>query len=206
MKNIGILDYGVGNLRSVYFAVDAVEGSPHLVTNHKDIAGKDALILPGVGAFAHTAKAFSDSGLKQPTLDAIDAGIPVLGICVGMQLLFDESLEFGVTRGLGLLRGSVRKIEPKPEGNGRSRLPVIGWFRTLDLAADRRGYYFLHSFTAQPDDPAIVHKSYIYQNTTLTASVVSGNVMGTQFHPERSAQDGLTLLSTFVSTGSIATA
>lgn len=206
MKNIGILDYGVGNLRSVYFAIDAVDGAPHLVNNHTDMSGMDALILPGVGAFAHTAKAFSDSGLKQSTLDAIDAGIPVLGICVGMQLLFDESQEFGVTRGLGLLRGAVQKIDPNPENDGRSRLPVIGWFRTLDLGPDRRGYYFLHSFAAQPDDPSIIHKSYVYQNATVTASVVSGNIMGTQFHPERSAQDGLELLSTFVSTGSIASA
>jgi len=205
-KRIGIIDYGVGNIRSVYHAVNAVGGEAHLVSDPGGIADMDALILPGVGAFGHTAAAFAASRLKAPTLDAVDRGVPLLGICVGMQLLFEESHEFGVTPGLGLLGGAVRKIEPQHRSNWRPRLPVIGWFRTADLPEHRRGYYFLHSFAAVPTDSSDIHQTYEYEGTTVTASVIRGTVMGTQYHPERSAADGLEVLGRFVVSGSIAEA
>ena len=201
--SIGILDYGIGNIRSVYFAVEAAAARPHLITDWQDLGRMDALILPGVGAFGRTATAFERSGLQQPTLDAVADGKPLLGICVGMQLLFEESTEFGSHPGLGLLRGTVDKIPVRKTGRGYGRLPVIGWFPTSDLPAGERGYYFLHSFAANPADPGDLYQTYDYEGLQITASVVRGNVMGTQYHPERSATGGLELLARFAATGTI---
>lgn len=197
-KKIGIIDYGVGNLRSVYYAIERVGGMPELVSTKDALRRHDALVLPGVGAFPHTAQALSSSGLRIPVIERAAEGATLLGICVGMQLLFEESHEFGVTPGLGLLAGSVQRI------NVEERLPVIGWFRTSELATSRRGYYFLHSFAAKPSDPTDVFQTYQYGDAEITASVVRGNIMGTQYHPERSASDGLAVLASFVEQGTIA--
>jgi len=201
--DVGILDYGIGNIRSVYYAVKAAGAEPHLITDHTDIGRMHALILPGVGAFGRTAAAFKASDLQKPTLDAVAAGKPLLGICVGMQLLFETSNEFGAQPGLGLLRGTVDKIPARKSATSSGRLPVIGWFRTSRLPEGRRGYYFLHSYAATPADPEDLYETYDYEGVQITATVVRGNVMGTQFHPERSAQDGLDLLSRFARTGTV---
>ena len=202
-REIGILDYGIGNIRSVYYAVEATGATPRLIDNWQDLARMPALILPGVGAFGRTATAFAKSGLQKPTLEAVVKGTPLLGICVGMQLLFEQSHEFGEHPGLGLLKGSVVRIPARKTEKTSGRLPVIGWFRTTDQPAERRGYYFLHSFAAVPADRDDVHQTYDYEGIEVTASVVRGNVMGTQYHPERSATDGLKLLGRFAVKGTI---
>lgn len=195
--NIGIIDYGIGNLQSVFYAVRSVGGVPHFVNSVDAMLDCDALILPGVGAFPHVEKAFRKSGLRDGVLRRVKENVPILGICVGMQLLYDESYEFGLTRGLGILQGKVKRIE------ANDLLPVIGWFRTEDLDPSSRGYYFLHSYCVSPENNDDVLQTYSYGGTKIVASVSRGNVMGTQYHPERSGSDGLRILHSFVRYGKL---
>lgn len=198
-NSVGIIDYGVGNLASVVHAVDAAGGKSFLVTDPNELQLFDSLILPGVGAFGSVGEAFRRGGFWNPVLDAVKDGMPLLGICVGMQMLFESSTEFGLHKGLALIPGKVESI---CRGQGTSkkdwRLPVIGWFRTDELEESARGYYFLHSYAAQPDHREVVVQSYTYCGVSIVASVQQDNVMGTQFHPERSGIDGIKLLSRFV--------
>ena len=199
---IAIIDYGAGNLQSVEKAIRFI-GSQAVVTKDKDeILSAQAAILPGVGAFGDAMGCLQKSGLTQPVLDFIGSGKPFLGICLGLQLLFEESEETPGVNGLGVLKGKICRI---PDGDGL-KIPHIGW-NSLNLKK-REGIfaglepnpyvYFVHSYYLRATDRNVVSSSTEY-GVEIDASVQSGNLYATQFHPEKSGTVGLQMLKNFVS-------
>ena len=192
---IAIVDYGVGNVRSVERALVQVGAEPKLTADPDDLERADGLVLPGVGAFAPALDKLTQSGLGRRVVELAGNGKPVLGVCLGYQLLFDESMEHGRHQGLGLLPGRVVEV------SGSERLPVIGWCRvarTNDSVLwqgiqDRSYFYFVHSFTPEESTAAIAWAEH-----SPAAASARANVMGTQFHPEKSGPDGLRVYKNFV--------
>lgn len=206
MTTIAILDYGIGNIRSVSNALTAIGASSEITRDPARIAAADGLILPGVGAFPAGMELLNRHGLVDQIHAYVRTGKPFLGICLGMQMLFDRGTEFGDTPGLGLIPGTVDRIPVAPGGG---RLPHIAWtqitrnpalpdvmFADLEDAACR--FYFVHSYTARDVPTEFVTGSVAYLGHPVTASVQRGNVWGTQFHPEKSGPSGLKLLTNFI--------
>ena len=196
---VGIIDYGVGNLFSLCSSFRAI-GQEAVVSGDPDVLRRaDRLVLPGVGAFADAAEKLRKSGLDGFVKDQAAAGVPLLGICLGMQLLFEKSLEYGEHPGLGLLAGQVVPMEGQlPKG---LKIPHMGWNR-LAVQQGRllegmtgRYVYFVHSYFAT-DCPGSVSAVTDY-GIPITAAVEQGNVMGCQFHPEKSGPVGLEILTRF---------
>ncbi|CAB4707339.1 MAG: imidazole glycerol phosphate synthase subunit HisH [Actinobacteria bacterium] len=197
---IAVLDYGIGNLRSAEKALQHVGADARLTADAGLVRDADAVVLPGVGAFGACMDAFRAAGLETVTRDAVASGRPFLGICVGMQMLFSRSEEDPHAVGLGIIPGTVRWIPP-----GVKR-PQMQWNRlALRLAADPiftglpaedTWMYFVHSLHGVPDDPSVVAATTEY-GAALNVVFRSGNVVATQFHPEKSAHDGLRLLENF---------
>ena len=197
---VAVLDYGIGNLHSAQKAIARMGGDARLTDDPELIAAADGVVLPGVGAFGACMDALRDTGLEQPALDAVASGRPFLGICVGMQMLFDGSEEDVDARGLGVIAGTIRWI---PAGVKR---PQMQWnqlavrdagepmFREL---GDAPWVYFVHSLHGVPDDPDVVAATCEY-GSELNAAFRLGNVFATQFHPEKSGAAGLRLLANFV--------
>jgi glutamine amidotransferase len=197
-RHIAVVDYGVGNLRNVYKALEAAGAPARIVTEPGELAGAAGIVLPGVGAFGDAAANLRRAGFEALLLDAIAAGIPLLGICVGMQLLFDESEEHGRHPGLGLLPGRVRRFE------GERPVPHMGWNRLralrphpiLDGVADGAHVYFVHSYYCDaPGEVVIASSDYGHD---FAAIVGRGSVLGVQFHPEKSQEVGLRMVESFV--------
>ncbi len=198
---VGIIDYGVGNLFSLVSSLKYLGISAEKVSDEKAIAKCERLILPGVGAFGDAADALKANGLDKIVKHAASDGTPLLGICLGMQLLFEKGLEFGEHDGLGLIPGKVVSIEPLAMGN---KIPQIGWnsLQFTENKGDIYKYtpngefvYFVHSFHADcPDEFITARTEY---GSMLTASVQRGNVMGAQYHPEKSGDAGLMILKSF---------
>lgn len=197
---IAVIDYGAGNLQSVVKALHYI-GCDAVVTKDKAVLKKsDGAILPGVGSFADAMDCMKASGLTEPVIEFANSGKPFLGICLGLQLLFEASEESPGAKGLGILKGKIAKI---PAGEGL-KIPHIGW-NDLTIAS-RTGIfagiegspyvYFVHSYYLTADDPAIVSSRTRY-GVTIDASVQRGNVFATQFHPEKSGQAGLRMLRNF---------
>ena len=199
---IAIIDYGVGNLFSLKSSFAAI-GAEAVVTSDADvIRAADRILLPGVGAFGDAAQKLRESGMADLVIEQANAGKPILGICLGMQLLFDKSYEYGEHEGLGLIPGEIRAISEVIPAN--LKIPHIGWnalkfkgekseiFRYLK---DGDFVYFVHSFYgANCDDAVIATAEY---GAELTAAVQKGNVYGCQFHPEKSGNVGLSILRAF---------
>lgn len=198
---VGIIDYGVGNLFSLKSSLSFLGIDAEIVDSEIAIAKCERLILPGVGAFGDAAKALRESTLDKTVIKAANEGIPLLGICLGMQLLFEKGLEFGVHEGLGLIPGQVVPIKPLI---GENKIPHIGWNQLYlsknkgdiyKYTPDNEFVYFVHSFHADcPDDFITARTEY---GGLLTASVQKGNVMGAQYHPEKSGDAGLLILKSF---------
>jgi glutamine amidotransferase len=198
---VAVLDYGIGNLHSAQKAIEKMGADARLTTDPDLVASAAGVVLPGVGAFGACMNALRSCGLERPAIDAVASGRPFLGICVGMQMLFDASEEDPAARGLGVIAGIVRWIPP-----GVKR-PQMQWnrleLRTPDdpmltgLGPDP-WVYFVHSLHGVPADPAAVAATCDY-GATLNAAFRSGNVFATQFHPEKSGSTGLRLLANFVS-------
>jgi imidazole glycerol-phosphate synthase subunit HisH len=195
---IAIIDYGVGNLRSVEKAFTS-QGIPAVVTrDEKVLREADKLVLLGVGAFGYAMASLRNLGFDRLVIDAAKAGKPIIGLCVGLQMMFDEGHEFGVHRGLGLLPGRVVKF---PDG---VRVPHVGWNQVefkqthpvfSDLP-DQSFFYFVHSYYVETGDRSCVIGETEYQSRF--ASVCGrGNILGVQFHPEKSQTAGLKLLRNF---------
>ena len=201
-SRVGILDYGIGNVRSIINAFAHVGAEPELVRDPDRVGTYERLVVPGVGAFAQVFATLQTSGMVESLQEAVRNGCPTLGICVGMQILFERGLEFEGSPGLGFIGGEVRPVK-QIIGETDTRLPVIGWRETSSLEGRTGKYYFLHSFAAVPTDPASVYETYQLDGKPITASVVRKNLSGTQYHPERSGKDGLALLSRFVERGAI---
>ena len=202
---IAVIDYGVGNLFSLKSSLDAI-GEKACVTNDPSLIRQaDKLILPGVGAFGDAADKLKQSGMAELVTEAAESGKPLLGICVGMQMLFEKSLEFGEHEGLGLLKGTVDAIEPRIAAD--LDVPHMGW-NSLRYSRSSRLFqdipegtfvYFVHSYAAfDCRDSVIAETEY---GIPLTAAAEQGNVFGTQFHPEKSGAAGLAILKNFCRIG-----
>jgi glutamine amidotransferase len=198
---VAVLDYGIGNLHSAQKALETMGADARLTDDAGLIADAAGVVLPGVGAFGACMNALRGCRLEQPALDAVASGRPFLGICVGMQMLFDDSEEDADARGLGVIPGCVRWIPP-----GVKR-PQMQWNRLVLRRPDDpilAGFpaepwvYFVHSLHGVPDDPEVVAATCDYGGV-LNAAFRLGNVFATQFHPEKSGKDGLHLLGNFVS-------
>lgn len=197
---IAIIDYGMGNLRSVSKAFEAV-GYQAVVTRDPQVIGDAShVVLPGVGAFGDCMANLERYGLVEPIRKTIESGKPFLGICLGLQLLFTESEEFGAHKGLGIIPGRVRRFEIDPA----LKVPHMGWNQVSFLQpcplfegiADGDHWYFVHSFYVDPSDKNVAATTTDY-GTTFVSSIWQDNVVACQFHPEKSQAVGLQLIKNF---------
>jgi glutamine amidotransferase len=208
---VAVIDYGMGNLFSVRRALEvAGAGDVDVTADPARLAQAERVVLPGVGAFADGMAGLTAAGFVPAIRDFVATGRPLLGICLGMQMLLDTSEEFGQTPGLGLIPGAVRAISRARTDGGRRKLPAIGWFplrpagangwegSVLADTAPDSPVYFLHSFHAEPDSPAHLLAEYDHDELRVTAAVRRENVTGTQFHPEKSGPVGLNILRRFL--------
>jgi len=205
---VTIIDYGVGNILSVRGAFDHCGAENVTTSDLSEIEKAERLVLPGVGAFGDCVAEMRAAGLVEPVLRFVQTGRPLLGICVGMQMLLDDSEEFGRHEGLGLIPGSVVAI-PQTGADGQPhRVPHMGWNRLivdpsrsgalLDGIDENAWVYFVHSFTAFPDDPSCRLADADYNGRKIAAVIGRGNVMGCQFHPEKSGEAGLSIIRNFL--------
>lgn len=193
---IAIVDYGMGNLRNVLRACDEIDVEAIVTSDPEVIASADAVILPGVGAFGEAVRRIDGLSLRRPILDHANAGKPLLGICLGMQLLCGRSEESPGASGLGLLEGEVRKFE---EG---VKIPHVGWNDVVKVgdsplfpSGDGPGiFYFVHSFRLDIQSFTTALTEY---GGPFSAAIQRGNIFGVQFHPEKSQEPGLSLLQSF---------
>lgn len=207
MRTIGIVDYKMGNLFSVEKALELLEVKPVILSSPDMIANCDALVLPGVGAFKEAMASLDELGFTSVLKQWINDGKPFLGICLGMQLLLDSSEEFGVTDGLGIIRGSVLKI-PTEINEQKVKVPHVGWEEinhsaknhpALNGIDDKSDMYFVHSYHAKINSPTDELTHSYYQGFRFTSSIAKGNVWAFQFHPEKSGKLGLKLLKNWIS-------
>ena len=196
---VGIIDYGVGNLFSLCSSFRAIGEEAFVSGDPKELAKADRLVLPGVGAFEDAAKKLRASGLDGFVRQQAAAGKPLLGICLGMQMLFEKSYEYGEHEGLGLLKGSVVPMEGKlPQS---LKIPHMGW-NALEVKQGKllekmagQYVYFVHSFYAEGCEDSL--SAVTEYGIPITAAVEKGNIFGCQFHPEKSGSVGLSILRTF---------
>lgn len=212
MKKITIVDYGVGNLLSARRAFEHEGAQVTSTGTAEGVLAADRLVLPGVGAFGDCVAALGRRGLIDPIRRYAATGKPLLGICVGMQMLFDASEEFGLHPGLGLLGGRVALIPQTDVDGGPLRIPHIGWAPLERAEASQatgqrlikdelfgRSVYFVHSFAARADTPSDVAAICRFGGHAVTAAVQRDGIMGTQFHPEKSGKAGLSIIRRFIS-------
>jgi imidazole glycerol-phosphate synthase subunit HisH len=204
---IAVVDYGVGNLRSAAKGLERAaresgcDPDVRITGDASEIRRARAVVLPGVGAFGACMDNLRDAGLVEVVGDAARNGRPFLGICVGMQILFEESSEFGSVRGLGLLPGRVNRIRSRGV-----KIPHMGWnalsirpgFPDLAGVPDGTRFYFVHSYAAEPTDASVVAATTEYGGESFVAAVGRDNLFATQFHPEKSQTAGIALLANFV--------
>ncbi|MGN6867062.1 MAG: imidazole glycerol phosphate synthase subunit HisH [Solirubrobacteraceae bacterium] len=201
MTRIGVIDYGMGNRRSVEKALEHVGAEARITADHDELRDTDGVVLPGVGAFPQAMRNLDALGLPDLIRELSGQGTPLLGICLGMQLLFDTSEEMGGAAGLGLIGGEVTRLDA-----GSLRIPHIGWNEvrferscalTAELPSQGCPFYHVHSFAARPRDAGHVVGSTEY-GERFTTIVARENVLGVQFHPEKSSRHGLRMLHAFV--------
>ena len=196
---IAVLDYGMGNLRSVEKAFEHVGAEVEITYDAERIRAASGLVLPGVGAFPKAMRAIGERGLDVLIHERREAGVPMLGICLGMQLLFERSVELGGAEGLGLLPGEVRALEAPG-----LKIPQIGWNAVtwkresplVDGLADPTAFYHVHSFAPVASNGVVLGTAEY--GSEFVSAVAGDGVWGVQFHPEKSGPDGLTLLQNFL--------
>lgn len=207
---IAIVDYGMGNLRSVWKALKHLGAQVKLTQNPKDIREARGIVLPGVGAFRDCMANLNRLGLMDPIVEAIRAGKPYLGICLGLQVLFEQSDEFGITPGMGLLQGRVVRFpsDMPAQGHGPRRfltVPHIGWNSVkllkpaphLEGVPEQAHFYFVHSYFGVPLDPSVVATTTHY-GIDFVSSIWKENIFACQFHPEKSQVWGLRILRNYL--------
>ena len=198
MAQVAIIDYGVGNLRSVEKAFVAMGVRAVVTGDEQELRKAERLVLPGVGAFAACMNALRERGFDRLVIERATIGVPLLGVCVGMQMLFDESEEFGRTEGLGMLRGRVRRFSDE------QLVPQVGWNQIKQRAAhplfgavaDESFFYFVHSYYCEPADVNLAIGETDY-GVNYASVVARDNIAGVQFHPEKSQAVGLRMLHNF---------
>jgi glutamine amidotransferase len=203
---INIIDYEMGNLRSVEKAFESLGFAARVSAEPQDILSADKLVLPGVGAFADCVKNLRAGGFVEPLLTHVRSGKPLLGICVGMQMLFDESEEFGRHPGLGLIPGKVVRFPfGMVEQGERLKVPHMGWNNLLlqrpsplfKEVENESFVYFVHSYYCQAEQESDIAASCRYGDIEFCASLWRDNIMATQFHPEKSQSVGLKIFKNF---------
>ncbi len=208
-KKVAIIDYGVGNLFSVRQACESAGMNGFITSSSQDILNSEAVILPGVGAFGSAMASLTSSGLV-PVIEHVAAsGKPLLGICLGMQLLLEKSCEFGESQGLGIIKGEVVRLGSETAGmQGLPKVPHVGWNRIEEPAPDawKESYlkanksddymYFVHSYYSVPADERIVLSMTNYKGIKFCSSFQVNNIFGCQFHPEKSGPGGIEIYKT----------
>ena len=209
-KKVIIIDYGIGNVFSVLCAIERLGFEAELTSDPRQILGASRVILPGVGAFGRAAHKLREAGLDQAIYDYVKTGKPFLGICVGMQLLLEKGEEFGQHRGLGIIPGNVCKIFTKEQTGRTSRVPLIGWTSVQEARrgawegtpfsrdARQNAFYFVHSYQAIVTDNSHSIAVHRLGDAEIVSAVRCENVLGVQFHPERSAETGQRFLRSFI--------
>ncbi|MBD2357928.1 imidazole glycerol phosphate synthase subunit HisH [Tolypothrix sp. FACHB-123] len=202
MPVIAVVDYEMGNLHSVCKGLEKAGATPKITHSFKEIEQADAVVLPGVGAFDPAVQHLRSRGLEQPIKDTIASGKPFLGICLGLQILFESSAE-GTQPGLGIVKGKVKRFIPEPD----ITIPHMGW-NQLEIIQPKSimwehlpsqpWVYFVHSYYVEPTDPQIRAAIVTHGTQTVTAAIARDNLMAVQFHPEKSSNIGLQILSNFV--------
>lgn len=211
-RKVLVVDYGVGNLLSVRRALEHCGAEVQLSGDPKAFLAASRVVLPGVGAFGDCVRELRARGLDDAVASHVGRGKPLLGICVGMQMLFDASEEFGIHKGLGIIAGRVRAIPRKDASGVQLKVPHIGWSELIP--PDERGagwadsvlkglrprvaMYFVHSFSAHPERASDRLADAAYGEQKIAAAVSRGAVVGTQFHPEKSGPAGLMLIRNFL--------
>jgi imidazole glycerol-phosphate synthase subunit HisH len=198
---LGLVDYGMGNRRSMEKSLERAGATVVITGDHDALRATDGLVVPGVGAFARAMGALDALGLTELIRERAAAGVPVLGACLGMQLLFERSVEFGETEGLGLLPGEIVPLDARGQ-----KLPHIGWNNVRwarpsalsDGLPDPAPFYHVHSFVPGIDLDSEIALGVSDYGSEFASVVGRGNVYGTQFHPEKSSRDGIALLANFV--------
>ena len=202
---IAIIDYGMGNLRSVQKGFEKIGAEALVTANPADLLTADRVVLPGVGAFRDCMHNLQNGGFVDPLLKVIESGRPVLGICVGMQMLFSDSVEFGLHRGLDIIPGHVLRFpDGMTEAGEKLPVPHMGWNQIAlkhDLTLfngipDNSNVYFVHSYYTVPDDSSVIAATCSY-GIEFCAAIRKDNIMATQFHPEKSQAIGLQMLKNF---------
>ena len=208
---VTVIDYGLSNLLSVQHAFAHFGAEVLLTSSPADVLAADALVLPGVGAFRDGMQGLEQLGLMEPIKQKAEQGTPLLGICLGMQMLFDESEEFGLHKGLGLIPGRVVRIPEQDAGGRPQRVPHISWdplypaggrtdFAGTALQDVQPGQecYFIHSYEAKPATETYRLADTIYGGRNVCAAAQKGSVLGTQFHPEKSGPVGLSIIKAYL--------
>jgi len=204
---IALIDYGMGNLHSVGKALEKAGGKVALVKDADALGNFSRIVLPGVGAFRDCANALSQTGMDEAIKARIAAGVPFLGICLGMQVLMDVSFEFGRYKGLGLIPGTVKKF-PESHPERGFKIPHMGWNDVI-FSSDKTPHpvlaplaeqqvYFAHSYYCAPQNPAHIQAACSYGDYPFAAAIGRDNIIGVQFHPEKSQKTGLMLLEAFL--------
>lgn len=201
---IAIIDYGMGNLRSVEKALEKLGADVEIVSDAERLNLSDKAVLPGVGAFKDTMRGIEERGLGKVIREYIDSGKPYLGICMGLQILFDESAEGGLNKGIGLFKGKVERFKPCD----RLKVPHMGWNQLkfqksgslcplLKGIKDESYFYFVHSYYVAPADRGVIAGATNY-GVEFTSMIWRENIYGVQFHPEKSQNVGLKMLKNFI--------
>jgi imidazole glycerol-phosphate synthase subunit HisH len=209
--SVSIIDYGVGNLLSVARGLERCGAKVTITSNPKKILSSFRVVLPGVGAFSNGMKELKKNNLDEVVREVADKEVPLLGICLGMQMLLDESEEFGKTKGLGLISGKVIPIPTITIDGNRQKIPHIGW-NSLKLSKNYQNWkktplakvqeyeevYFTHSFMANPSSSKYRLADCLYGGLSIAAFIKKNNIFGCQFHPEKSGKVGLKILKSFI--------
>lgn len=208
MVKVTIVNYGVGNILSVTRAFDYCGAKVILADTPKQIRKADYLVLPGVGAFADGMQGLKQRGFIEPICEFAHSGNPLLGICLGMQMLLDNSEEFGNHEGLGLIQGRVKRLPMVSHDGLLHKVPNIGWYElevssywgntVLSRIEEGEAVYFVHSFVAEPIEQKHRLANYDYDGHKIAAVICSGNIYGCQFHPEKSGEVGLRIIKSFI--------
>lgn len=209
-KTIAIIDYDLGNLFSVKQACDQFGYNTIVTDKIERISSADALILPGVGSFGTAMRNLNKKKLIEPLIRFANSGKPFIGICLGMQLLFSESNEFGLTKGLNILEGSIKKFPVKNDFGKINLIPQIQWnkikkpvtsdsnFSILENINDNSYMYFVHSFYCQPKNVKNISATTFYAGIEYPSVIIDKNVIGIQFHPEKSGKSGLKIYKNLI--------
>ena len=205
-NSVCIIDYEIGNLLSVKRSLEVCGASVTVSKEKSEILSASKVILPGVGAFKNGMKLLRKHNLVEAIFEVVEKKIPILGICLGMQLFFHESFEFGQEKGLAFIKGKVDKIPIKGDEK-LLKIPSIGWNELVIKKKDKlfanveskNSTYFVHSYMAIPENKSIVTSVYKFGELEVVASVSQDNIFGCQFHPEKSGKVGLAILKSFIS-------